>query len=135
MDTLTLPARQDSLETFLTFVLERAMRAGASEPLIYDIRLVLEEILTNIFSYAYPGGEGSVQLNFSAQVEGKLCIRVIDWGIFFDPLTANTPDIKKDFSEREIGGMGIYLARKVAHEMVYERTGDTNHLTVFFRLG
>ena len=132
MDTLTLPARLDSLETFLRFVLERAEQAGASAELLDDIKLGLEEMLTNIFFYAYPDGEGRVEVGFSARSDGKLGIRVTDWGIPFDPLAFDTQGLEQDFSEREIGGMGIYLARRVAHRMLYERALDANHLTVFF---
>jgi serine/threonine-protein kinase RsbW len=132
MDTLTLPARLNSLERFLSFVLERAEKAGASEERLFDMRLGLEEILTNIFSYAYPEGEGHVEVSFSIQSGGKLSIQVTDWGIPFDPLAFDPPNLERDFSEREVGGLGIYLARRVAHQIVYERTHDTNYLTIFF---
>jgi serine/threonine-protein kinase RsbW len=132
MDTLNLPARLDSLAAFHGFVLERAKQAGASQELLDDIKLWLEEILTNIFFYAYPDQEGQVEVSFSAQSGGGLRIEITDWGLFFDPLTFDTPDLKRDFSEREFGGMGIHLARNLAHQMVYERTPDANHVTVFF---
>lgn len=134
MDTLTLPARPDSLETFLCFVMEKAKQAGASDTLLYDIRLAAEEILTNIFFYAYPEKEGSVVLTFSSELNKEVSIEVTDWGIPFNPLAYDTPDLDRDFTEREIGGMGIYLMRNVAHRIVYQRSHDANHLTVFFRL-
>jgi serine/threonine-protein kinase RsbW len=134
MDTLTLPARLNSLNTLLSFVLQRAERAGASEALLFDIRLALEEILTNVFLYAYPDEEGRVELSFSEQADGGLIIKVTDWGIPFDPLAFDAPDLEREFSESEIGGMGIYLARKVAHQMVYQRTHEANHLEIRFRL-
>jgi serine/threonine-protein kinase RsbW len=135
MDTLTLPARMDSLATFLDFVLEKAEQAGASGALLQDIRLGLEEILVNVFSYAYPDGEGHVALSFSVQLGGRLRIRITDWGIQFNPLAFDAPDLTGEFPEREIGGMGVYLARTVAHQIVYRRDCNANHLTVFFLLG
>ena len=134
MDTLTLPARMDSLETFLDFVLKKAEPAGASETLLYDIRLALEEILVTIFSYAYPDEEGHVTLSFSAQSDGRLKIKISDRGIPFDPLALDAPDLTEEFSERKIGGLGIYLTRTVAHEILYQRDCNANHLTVFFLL-
>jgi len=132
MDTLTLPARLDSLETLLSFILKRAKNAGAPEERLSAIRLGLEEILVNIISYAYPKGEGRVEVSFSIQSDGKLSIEVTDWGIPFDPLALAPPDLERDFSERQIGGLGIYLARKLAHQIVYERVHDANRLTVVF---
>ena len=134
MKTLTLPARMDALEAFLGFVLTRAAQAGASEELLADVRLGVEEILSNIFFYAYPHAEGHVEVGFSERTDGSFSIRVTDWGIPFDPMTYDAPDLEREFSAREMGGMGIYLARKIAHQMVYERFGDANQLTVSFHL-
>jgi anti-sigma regulatory factor (Ser/Thr protein kinase) len=135
MDTLNLPARLDSLTAFNGFVLERAEQAGASQELLDDIKLWLEEILTNIFFYAYPDQEGQVEVSVSAQSGRRLRIDITDWGLSFDPLAFDIPDLKRDFAERESGGMGIHLARTLSHQMVYERTRDANHVTVFFLVG
>jgi serine/threonine-protein kinase RsbW len=132
-DTMTAAARLPSLEPLLAFVLERAKEVGAAEELLSDLKLVLEEILTNIFAYAYPNKEGRVAVGFSTQVDGELSIRVTDWGIPFNPLTYEAPELERDFSERELGGMGIYLARRVAHNIAYQRTRGANRLTVVFR--
>jgi anti-sigma regulatory factor (Ser/Thr protein kinase) len=132
-DTMTAAAGLPSLEPLLAFVLERAEKVGAAEELLSDLKLVLEEILTNIFFYAYPNDEGRVAVDFSTQADGELSIRVTDWGIPFNPLTYETPELELDFSERELGGMGIYLARRVAHKIAYQRTRGANRLTVVFR--
>jgi serine/threonine-protein kinase RsbW len=134
MDTLTLPARLDSLVALLTFVLERAAKAGASPELLDDIRLGLEEVLMNIFSHAYVDEDGQVEVGFSTQADRKLSIRVTDWGIPFDPLSFDVSDLEQDFSARAIGGMGVHLARSIAHQMIYERNDDSNRLTILFCL-
>jgi serine/threonine-protein kinase RsbW len=133
METMTAPARLPSLEPLLAFVLERAEQIGAAQELLSDLKLVLEEILTNIFFYAYPTEEGRVAVGFSSETDGKLSVRVTDWGTPFNPLTYETLDLERDFAERELGGMGIHLARRVAHEIAYQRTGGANQLTVVFR--
>jgi serine/threonine-protein kinase RsbW len=134
MDTLTIPARLGSLAALLTFVLERAVKAGASPELLDDIRLALEEILTNVFAYAYADQDGHVEVCFSAQADRTLSICVTDWGKPFDPLSFDVSDLERDFCARAIGGMGVHLARCVAHQMTYERNDDTNRLTILFCL-
>jgi serine/threonine-protein kinase RsbW len=134
MDTLTLPACPGSLAALLTFVLERAVKAGASPELLDDIRLALEETLTNIFAYAYVGEDGHVEVCFSTQADQKLSICVTDWGIPFDPLAFDASELERDFSARAIGGMGVHLTRCVAHQMTYERNDDANRLTILFCL-
>jgi serine/threonine-protein kinase RsbW len=135
MDILKLPARLDSLDKFLAFLLEKARRAGASQGLLGDIKLCLEEILTNIFFHAYPDGDGRVEVGICAQSDGTMRIEVTDWGMAFDPLAFEATDLERDFCERNIGGMGICLARKLCHQMLYERSRDANHLTITFPLG
>jgi len=134
MDILNLPARLQSLDSFLAFLLEKAKSCGASQELLGDIKLSMEELLTNIFFYAYPDDEGHVEVAWSAESEGRLRIEVTDWGMPFDPLAFKAPDLELDFAERDIGGMGIFLARQLADQMSYRRSRDANHLTVIFRL-
>jgi serine/threonine-protein kinase RsbW len=134
VDILKLPARLDSLEPFLAFVLEKAMQAGASQGLLGDIKLCMEEVLTNIFFHAYPGSDGRVEVNFSAHSDGMLRIEITDWGIAFNPCTFEATDLERDFCERNIGGMGICLARNLSHQMLYERSGGANHLKIAFLL-
>lgn len=134
-DTISLPAGLDSLEAFLGFVLERAGRAGASEEVLRDIRLAMEEILVNVVSYAYPDEKGRIAVRFWTRPDGMFGIEVTDWGIPFDPLAVAAPDLSLEFAERDIGGMGIYLARSVAQRMAYQRDRNANRLTVFFHSG
>ena len=134
VDTLELPARLDSLDTFLAFVMEEAKRAGASQGLLEDIRLCMEEVLTNVFFHAYPDSEGRVAVRFSTQSDGTLHLEITDWGMAFNPLAFEATDLERDFSDRDVGGMGIVLARELSHRMFYERSGDANHLKMMFVL-
>lgn len=134
-DTISLPAGLDSLEAFLGFALEKAGKAGASEDVLRDIRLALEEILVNVVSYAYPEERGRIAVRLWTRPDGMLGIEVTDWGIPFDPLAVDSPDLSREFSERDIGGLGIHLARSVAQQMTYQRDRNANRLTVFFLSG
>ncbi|MCE5244854.1 MAG: ATP-binding protein [Desulfobacteraceae bacterium] len=134
-EAISLPAGLDSLEAFVGFVLERAGKAGASEAVLQDIRLAMEEILVNVVSYAYPDEKGRIAVRFWVSPDGMLGIEVTDWGIPFDPLAADAPDLSREFAERDIGGLGIYLARSVAQRMAYKRDRNANRLTVFFLSG
>ncbi len=57
-------------------------------------------------------------------------IEIIDWGLPFDPLSKPVPDIKAPAQERTIGGLGIYLIRKVMDEVKYRRDAGRNILTL-----
>lgn len=135
MDTLRLPAKTESLEAFRSFVLSRAKERDVPSDIMSKIELVLEEILTNIVSYAYSNEEGSVELDCCPERGGEFRFCVTDWGVPFDPLAHKDPDLTTDLSEREVGGLGIYLARQMADELSYKRENGRNMLQVSFRCG
>ena len=58
-------------------------------------------------------------------------ITFIDSGIPYDPLMKPDPDVTLSAEEREIGGLGIYLAKKATDKMEYRREEDQNILTIY----
>ena len=58
----------------------------------------------------------------------------IDGGVPFDPLTRKAPDVTLSAEEREIGGLGIFLTRKLMDEVRYRREDGRNILTLRKRL-
>lgn len=132
MDSLQLAAKLESLDGFRSFVFPKAEGNERLKSIVPDLDLVLEEVLTNIIYYAYPSGQGDIQLECEIVNEGELLIRIKDWGIPFNPLEKDPPDLTLDISEREIGGLGIFLVRRLAREIDYKREGETNVLTLLF---
>ncbi|MFO7601475.1 MAG: ATP-binding protein, partial [Candidatus Desulfacyla sp.] len=66
MSEITSPARMEHLERLIRFVAGHAERAGFPIHRIKEIELAAEEILVNIFNYAYPGVEGDVSITCRA---------------------------------------------------------------------
>ena len=94
----------------------------------HNLKVALDEILTNVISYAYAdGGEHSILTRFSLE-QGKLTIEVEDDGRPFNPLNAPEPDTKQLLGERSIGGLGIHFVRKLIDELEYRRQNDRNIL-------
>jgi serine/threonine-protein kinase RsbW len=59
-----------------------------------------------------------------------------DNGKAFDASSVRQPDLKADLSERQIGGLGMYLMRKLMDEVHYESNSRTgNLLTMIKRKG
>jgi anti-sigma regulatory factor (Ser/Thr protein kinase) len=132
MDTLGVRANLKSLKTLEDFVLEVARKRHCSLDRVQDLRLVLEEIFTNLVFYAYPESEGSVKVTCFHEQKGRLCIEFRDEGIPFNPLEYQVSNLNRDFTEREIGGLGIHLVRELVNEIRYSREGPSNVLTVCF---
>ena len=97
---------------------------------LYNMKLALDETLTNIISYAYAdGGEHRIATRLSLE-QGKWTVEVEDDGRPFNPLTASEPDTKQSLEKRPIGGLGIHLVRKLVDELEYRRQQDRNILVM-----
>ena len=66
----------------------------------------------------------------------ELVISLIDHGLPFDPADVPLPDLQADLSDRKIGGLGIFLMRKLMDEVHYHSNADkSNILTMIKRKG
>lgn len=130
----TFIASLDSIPEIVGFVSDTASTMGVHAKRVLHIELAVEEAVTNICSYAYeiPPGEVSVRISREAEV---VRIELIDAGVPFDPLTMEEPDIRSELENREIGGLGIFLIRRMLDEVHYTRKGDLNILSLAVRYG
>src|SRR5262245_9895035 len=96
----------------------------------HNLKLALDETLTNIMSYAYDNAVEHIIVARLSLTQGKLIVEVEDDGIPFNPLSAPEPDTKQSLEERSIGGLGIYLVRKLMDELEYRRQNGRNILTM-----
>ena len=113
--------------------LERAMQAhGFSPDEILDTQLAVEEVITNIIIHGYkePGGK----IHLSCRITRNLVeIRICDAAPPFNPLSIPEPELEGSVDERGIGGLGIYLLRKVMDDISYRYENGNNILTMVKR--
>ncbi len=96
-----------------------------------DVRLALEEVISNICRYGYAENRpGRVEVAF--RLEGKsLRIEIRDDGRPFNPLTeAPEPDLSRPFEERAIGGLGVFLVRRIMDRVNYGFEDGRNVFTM-----
>jgi sigma-B regulation protein RsbU (phosphoserine phosphatase) len=94
------------------------------------MHVVLDELLTNIISYAYLDDakhDIGIKVELSAD---RLKMSLVDDGIPFNPLGIETPDTNLALEDRQIGGLGIHLVRKMMGRVSYRRRIDKNVITV-----
>jgi serine/threonine-protein kinase RsbW len=136
MSKTTFDASFDNLDEIRELVGAAARQVGFSEKEIYTIQLAADEASSNIIEHAYAGVTGG-QLEIEVSIsEKELKITMRDHGKSFDPSSVPEPNVKADLSERKIGGLGMYLMRKLMDEVSYESSPETgNLLTMIKRLG
>lgn len=106
---------------------------GLTKEIALDMRLVAEEVLTNIVKYAHGNtGDHLVELRLSAS-SGSVRMEFRDDGAPFNPLEAPVPDLETRMDEREIGGLGVHLVRSLVDEAIYAREEDCNVLILMKR--
>ena len=135
MQTLTFSATFDVLDEIRSFVGGQAREAGFNAKDIYSIQLAADEAASNVIEHAYEGQPDS-QFDISCEFRtDRLIITLLDHGKTFDPSKVEEPDLKADLLDRKIGGLGIYLMRKLMDDVRYESTQSGNLLTLVKRKG
>ena len=131
MTNKTFPAKTESLSEVLTFVEETLERLGCPMKTQTAICVAIEEVFVNIAHYAYPDGEGDMKLQIGFDARSRvLTFRVSDKGIPFDPLKKPDPDITLSAEEREVGGLGIFIAKQTMDSITYAYENSENILTM-----
>jgi sigma-B regulation protein RsbU (phosphoserine phosphatase) len=135
-----LSARQESLGNTLATLRDFVSRAGRSAELtprsIYNLKLAVDEIATNIVMYAYRTVDDDELLTVTARVqEGSLTIIIEDTGTPYDPREYTlTRELDKPLDTRELGGLGIYFAINNVDEFEYEyEEGCNRNLFTMYR--
>lgn len=127
---IKLPARLEYLQTFVDFVSSCAGEQGFSQKRINEIELATEEALVNIFNYAYKEREGEVEIICKLDKNNNFILEIVDSGFPFNVLSVEDPDITADISERQIGGLGVLLMKKLTDSVQYRYEGDKNILSL-----
>ncbi len=120
MKELTIEAKIENLSCVMNFVTEQLENVSCSPAAQMQIELAVDEIFTNISMYAYAPEIGLVTIQVESDEPGFITLTFIDSGIPYDPLAKEDPDTTLSASERQIGGLGIFLVKKTMDGMAYE---------------
>lgn len=106
-------------------------KSGVPEEAGFAVHLVIEELVRNVQRHGYgeSRGGGLVELRVEASSD-SVRVLVEDDGPAFDPTVTPDPDVDAPLDERQEGGLGIFLVRQMAEEVLYERSGDRNRVSV-----
>lgn len=93
--------------------------------------VVIDEIFSNIAYYAYSGEKGMATIKLDWDNENSLfTITFVDRGIQFDPMKKIDPDVNLSAEERKVGGLGIFIVKRIAKSVKYEYKDGQNMLSV-----
>lgn len=124
-----VPASSEALPAMIEFVIAQAKSAGLDEHHLFQVELATEEILTNIIKYAYPDGEGDMELACGVGPDG-FWMEFSDHGPPFNPLAVAEPTLDAPVNQRQVGGLGLFLVRRFMDQVEYARQGERNVLRI-----
>jgi anti-sigma regulatory factor (Ser/Thr protein kinase) len=126
VDELTVRADLECLPEVQDFVIEKL--ADCPMKILNRISVIIDEIFANIASYAYGQAGGGVVVRVT--LADDIVIAFEDSGIPYNPLAAADPDVTLSAEDREIGGLGIFMVKKLMDAVEYRREDNKNILTV-----
>ena len=126
MHKIRVKPEAGSLEAATGFFTEPLRQQNAPARVVSQVSVAVDEIFSNIVRYS---GATAVTLGREAG-EGFLRLRFSDNGRPYDPTQAPAPDVTLPPEEREIGGMGIFMVKKMMDQISYLYADGFNVLTL-----
>lgn len=125
---LTVNNKIEELTRVERFLKELSQEWNLPEQLVLSLNLVLEEALTNTILYGFHDEDNHViEILFNLNA-GLISITISDDADEYDPTQKSDPDILLSAEERPVGGLGIYLIRKIMDSVQYKRINNINNL-------
>ena len=127
-ETLTLINKVSEITKLNAFVKSATASLNMETGLANQIKLAVEEAVTNIIDYAYPNDtEDNISVTIEAD-ESRIRFILSDSGAEFDPTGVSKADTTLTVDERPIGGLGVCLVRNLMDSINYERVDGKNVL-------
>lgn len=92
----------------------------------YSLKIVTDELFSNIVHYS---GAKNAEILFCNDAD-RITLVFRDDGLPYNPLEADEPDITAGVEERAIGGLGLFMVKKMAEQVQYEYVAERNQMTV-----
>jgi sigma-B regulation protein RsbU (phosphoserine phosphatase) len=124
---LKIEARLENLEAVLDFVVEQLEKTRCPPKTQNQISIAVEEVFVNIVRYAYSPGTGMAAIRVWASVD-EIRLEFEDSGKPYNPLEKEDPDLSVPVDDRPIGGLGIFMVKKLMDSVEYRHDGGQNLL-------
>jgi anti-sigma regulatory factor (Ser/Thr protein kinase) len=129
LEEITFPAAIKKLKEVIEFLKKDMQKHHLSEKAQFNMVVASEEIFSNISDYAYT--EQGATVTIKTELKDNLySITFIDTGKKYNPLKHSDPDVETEMKDKDIGGLGIYLAKKLSDSQSYTYHNKQNILTI-----
>ena len=130
--TFKQEANIDNYDELCSWIEKTRAEWNISKELANKIDICVEEIFANILHYAYSDKVGVFEVEFK-KTEDNIILEFQDEGVVFNPLDKPDPNLHLPPEKKALGGLGIYLTKKMSNDVVYKRENNKNILTIMFK--
>ena len=112
------------------FINRQTKKADLNSKITNRAQIVVDEIYSNIRLYS-----GAKMAQVYCQIDSaQMVLTFKDDGVPFNPLNKQDPDVSTSLEERELGGLGLLLVKKMASDLSYVYEDGNNVLTVTIKI-
>ena len=130
---LTVKSTTDNLSRIRDFIKLSADKSGLNTDVICKIILAVDEACTNIIKHSYNYlPEGKIIINVKAD-NSKFEVSITDDGKKFNPDEVEDPDLKKYYKEKKVGGLGMFLMKKLMDDVKYYKLAENRNKVVLVK--
>lgn len=129
-NSLTVIPSAQSIARVTAFVESWMAKTKVERKIINKVNIAIDEIYSNI---AYYSGAQWARVHYTRDLEA-IYLTFTDNGKPYNPLENEDPDITLSAEEREIGGLGIFMVRKIMDSVEYKYENSQNVLKLTKKL-
>ncbi len=128
--TVQITNQRNQIDTVRKLFDDYSKENKLTEKTSHDIQMALDELLTNIVSYGYEDtDEHWIDVHFGID-GGVLTVENIDDSKPYNILERYDPDISLSMEDKPIGGLGVFLIKKLMSSVDYYTKEGKNHLVM-----
>ena len=128
--TVRITNQRDQVDTVRKFFDDYSKENKLTEKTGHDIQMALDELLTNIVNYGYEDSdEHKIDVRFGIN-DDAVRVEIIDDSKPYNILEQENPDISLSVEDKPIGGLGIFLIKKLMSNVDYYTKEGKNHLVM-----
>lgn len=127
---ITVSPDKDSLAVVADYVNSKLEESEVPMKALSKVAVAVDEIYSNVVNYS-----GASWADICCKVEGdSVVVNIKDNGIPYNPLEKEDPDVTLSVEEREIGGLGIFMTKKLMDDVDYRYIEGHNETILLLKI-
>lgn len=127
-NTITITNDISEISGLLNSIMQFGMQNSVPEEILADIKLAVEEVVSNIIFYGFDDDAPHTILISPEVSDTVFVVCVEDDGKPFNPVSYYGKEAGSPLEEYEQGGMGLILIKELMDDIDYKFTGGKNTL-------